>query len=489
MSSPGYNKKKGADAAADQSSSDDRLISPEECAQIINRLQRMTNGQGSILVYINSTWSGELRWARNHVSLTSDRRNIQVTAVRTVNEVTGSAWTNQLDDVSLQSIVQAAERMVTVRSGILVDDYSLPAPDLPFPDTAIWSDSTFSTTARMRSDVANALIRNSESEELLSAGYLSMSGVLRTESPRLEIAANGAVRDVSAEEMKFLRYTMAECSTTVRHPRGLGSGWAGLSGYDWSTIDGSAIADRALKKAIASLNPVAVEPGRYTVILEPQAVYDLIGIVVAATSRAVAEFGRGPFALEPDRSLGIFYTKLGLKIVDDRITLSHNPEDPDLGVLPKPGMTPVTWVEKGVLKTLTNERIQHALPHLNENLASLPRLSFRMSGGDASVEQMIASTRRGLIVTRFSSMRMLDDTSLLYTGITRDGLILVEDGKPTRAVRNMRFTDSPLFVFNNVEQLGLPVPVFSIQRNEPLSAIVPPVKANDFAFTSMVEAI
>jgi predicted Zn-dependent protease len=110
------------------------------------------------------------------------------------------------------------------------------------------------------------------------------------------------------------------------------------------------------------------------------------------------------------------------------------------------------------------------------------------------MEEMIRSTRRGLVVTRFSNLRLLDTTggSMLSTGLTRDGLWLVENGKITKAVKNFRFTESPLFMLNSVEQLGVPVPVFRPTRHEGgelTPAIVPPLKVRDFSFTSTIDAI
>lgn len=121
-----------------------------------------------------------------------------------------------------------------------------------------------------------------------------------------------------------------------------------------------------------------------------------------------------------------------------------------------------------------------------------------MSGGTTSVEEMIASTKRGVLVTRLTSIQTVDYGSLLATGLTRDGLWLIENGKISKAVRNFRFTESPLFVLNNVVDLGVPIPVFrpasldalEISRVNTLTpAIVPPLKVNDFSFTSTVDAI
>ena len=96
-------------------------------------------------------------------------------------------------------------------------------------------------------------------------------------------------------------------------------------------------------------------------------------------------------------------------------------------------------------------------------------------------------------MTRFSNVALFDAMSLLSTGLTRDGLWLIEHGKITKAVKNFRFTESPLFVLNSIEQLGVPVPVFRPVKNpytpQLTPAIVPPIKSRDFSFTSTIDAI
>lgn len=116
-----------------------------------------------------------------------------------------------------------------------------------------------------------------------------------------------------------------------------------------------------------------------------------------------------------------------------------------------------------------------------------------MSGGTDTVEQMISDTARGLLVTRFWGISLLEYNTLLLTGMTRDGLWLIENGKISKAVKNFRFTESPLFALNQVEQLGVPVPVFNPVKS-PYDAgltpvVVPALKVRDFSFTSTVDAI
>jgi predicted Zn-dependent protease len=108
-----------------------------------------------------------------------------------------------------------------------------------------------------------------------------------------------------------------------------------------------------------------------------------------------------------------------------------------------------------------------------------------MSGGTTTVEEMIQTTKRGLLVTRFSNMELIDDQSVLVSGYTRDGLWLVENGQISKPVKNFRFTESPLFVFNQVEQLGVPQRIF--HPTAPI--VVPPVKVRDFSFTSLADAV
>jgi predicted Zn-dependent protease len=364
-----------------------------------------------------------------------------------------------------------------------------PLPKAERPKTAIWSDATYAVTPEARGEAARALIAPAEAKGMYSAGYLEMraGSRVRLSSERMNSAP-------APWDVPYTSWTQAQCSMTVRDKEGSGSGWAGLSSYDWARIDAPALAARALEKCVASQHPVALEPGRYTVILEPQAVAELVAIIETSMFREIPELGKGPWALAHDDVLGLWRTKLGLKVLDERITISHDPADPLLGIFPEFWMEPITWFEKGVLTNLSFLR-NYALEQLNVNSGRRSLVGYRMSGGPTSVEEMISTTTRGLLVSHFSNISVLDGDSLLSTGLTRDGLWLIEHGKISKAVKNLRFTESPLFAFNSVDQMGEPVPVFRpvknpYEQNAPLTpAIVPPIKARDFSFTSTIDAI
>jgi predicted Zn-dependent protease len=369
-----------------------------------------------------------------------------------------------------------------------------PQPKGSWLKTAIWSDSTYKVSPEARGELARTLIEPAEAKGFLSAGYIETHA-----GTSMRVSSDRPAGPYTIIDVPYTQWSQAQCSMTVRDQQGTGSGWAGLSSYDWQSIDAIGLGARALQKCDASRNPVVLEPGRYTVILEAQAVADLMQIVAASMDRSVAEGGQGPWTLAQDEAVriggnAIWRTKLGLKVIDERITIDHDPADPRLGILPQSWMEPVTFFDKGVLKSLEYTR-DYALASLGTNAERRGMVGYRMSGGTTSVDEMIATTQRGLLVTRFTDIRGLDGTSLLSTGLTRDGLWLIEHGKISKAVKNLRFTESPLFVLNSIEQLGVPVPVFRPVRNAyeqgiPLTpAIVPPLKARDFSFTSTIDAI
>jgi predicted Zn-dependent protease len=230
---------------------------------------------------------------------------------------------------------------------------------------------------------------------------------------------------------------------------------------------------------------VAIEPGRYTAVLEPQAVCDLVApILDRAMERTVAEMGMGPFA-DPNRP---GFSKIGQQVLDPRLTLSADPMDPDCGFVPfdwggEP-YPPTNWIDRGVLRELAYSR-NYGLTRLGIDAARSNSRAFRLSGGTATIDELIANTERGILVTRFNNLRLLDFSSMLMQGNTRDGLWLIERGKIAKTIKNFRVTESPLFVLNNVEQLGLPQRVY--RPGAP--AVCPPVMARDFSFTGLMDAV
>ena len=267
----------------------------------------------------------------------------------------------------------------------------------------------------------------------------------------------------------------------MRTADGTGSGWAGAEDNDWRKIDFAKVSNAAIEKARLSRNPIALEPGRYTVILEPQAVGDLVSLLGGALQARLADEGRSAFA-KPGGN------KLGERIMDPRVTIISDPQDPQLLLQPFNGeglpSRRMTWIENGVLKALAYSRFwaqkqgKDATPGAG---------SLKMLGGPTTTAEMIRSTQRGILVTRLWYLRSVDPRTILYTGLTRDGVFLIEDGKITKAVKNFRFNESPLFMLNNVEAIG---PAIRIAGSESSGTFVmPTLKVRNFNFTSSSDAV
>jgi predicted Zn-dependent protease len=446
-----------------------RFLSREESQAIAARVLKLHRGAGEMRVGVRSTWRGDVRWGRNRLTSTADRRDIEVKVQLRYGYSMTEVATSRVDDQGIADVVTEADLLLH-DNAVLYDPDPLPPRPTEFPRVKIWSDATLAPSPEARAELAARLIKPAADKGLWSAGYMALGAESQS-----WFGQDG--------EAVYCAATRSQCSITVRSREG-GSGWAGLSSYDWATVDPVALEARARAKCEASRNPSALEPGRYTVILEPQAVADLLDLVVDPINRELAEAGIGPYA-DPKRP---GFSKLGQQLMDARIDIRSDPEHAELGVCPfdmegEPRRA-TGWFEKGVLMALSYSR-RYGVSNFNENRALPLPGGFRMTGGESTVEQMIASTRRGLLVTRFSGLGVLDFQSLLSTGHTRDGLWLIENGKVTRPVKNFRFTDSPLFLLNSVETLGKPEPVF--HPTGPM--IVPPLKAGSFNFTRLVDAV
>jgi len=298
--------------------------------------------------------------------------------------------------------------------------------------------------------------------------------------------------------------TDSEISMTVRSTDGKASGWQGRASRDWATLQPTEIVRDAVSMANRTRNAVRVEPGRYTAILGPAAVGQL---VARMGLHFLAWANRGephaPFSLvnSPDgRTL-----RLGQRVFDERITMYTDFNDPMGGDDPFfPNGCPTgnaTWIEQGVLKRLAYD-VQDAARHGIVPPVQEPN-SVHMTGGTTTIEAMIAQCERGIYVHRFSNVDVVDPIAGTLTGWTRDGCFLVKDRKIHSPVLNFRFYESPFLVLNRVIALGVPERVAFGTSTEDLRRgagatleswpqppiIVPPLMIRDFNFVSLSDAV
>ncbi len=464
-----------------------KILNLKEAESVVNQIKSNIHSHGDTEISVFSWWSTGQRWARNKAMLTSDQKDIRIAIGHTFGGIV-RAVTNQMDKDSILAVCKMVNTYADRQEPkeIFIDLVQEP-PSYNSDGAAVWSDTTFN-----RQSTDNAQIVHSVSDQANARGFLASGYIENAASSVLKFTRDRWGREFSTSG----QITQAHCSMTVRESSGNGSGWSGGSSFDMSRLDPAKLASTALEKCTLSLNPVRIEPGRYQTILEPQASSFFFATLVAGLERVSAEeAGGGSLYLETDASVGRHRTKLGLKIVDERINISHDPSDPVIGTHAEPQVEKVSLIENGVVKALFNS-YEHSVKELVQKEVVRRRSSFRVNGTETPVEELIATTKRGLIVTRISNPIPV---GMVYTGTTRDGLWLIENGKITKAVRNFRWTESPWFVLNNVEQLGQSMQVFvpaDIRRSlmnsyaSSLTSIISPwIKINDFSFTSTVDAI
>lgn len=479
-----------------------RFLSEAECHEIANRLTRFAKGGGSTTTTIVSTWTGNVRWARNQVTTSGDVQDNHIVINRNLRGATNKyVHLNDISDAALVAGVRRAERLAALNPEVEESDLSQRYEPEPYTPPALFSEATYQLDADKRAEAAHHLVRAAGAAGMLSAGYI-------------EVSAHSMAFISPTGYARFFQYTWAQYSTTVRDPKGTGSGWAGVDWHDWGKIDGEKLSAIALDKCVRSQNPVVIEPGRYTTILEPQAVCDLLGGLMF-TVNGVTPFAYGSLTRDGNEfsDRGPFNNGntalLGKRVVDERITIGTDPMAPELGFPPFPGLAnmwdtyspavrtyhPVTWIEEGVLKNLAighNEMI--STYGRSGSMVNSGAFYLRVHGPQTPVEDMIATTKRGVLVTRFSNLTGLEFQSQLQRGYTRDGVWLIENGKISHPVKNLAMTESPLFALNNVEQLGTPQRVFHPPKkyawwSVPQPVSVPPIKVRDFSFTALSDAV
>lgn len=455
-----------------------RILSEPDCNMISHKANQFISRGGFCDVRIQTSWTGNIRWARNEVISSGDQQMNLISVTRTIRGASAKASISDLSDSALKRAVETCERRLQLTYEAREAKQLPELPREEAPPSHVWHESTFNLLEEERAEICQQLATVAEKKGMLSAGYIQVSG------------KGGYTREYKVDQKYISGYskeTDAQISITVRSPDGTASGWAGVTWDNWSRVNGDQIAEIALDKCLRSLKPVAIEPGRYTVVLEPQAVHDLVSPLFAADvlSRGLAENPRTRtvYTLRPG------YSKIGLRLFDPRLKVYSDPYHPDCSYLAQSAWSPeafrkTTYVDEGVLVDLRYSR-GYGISQLGLNTSRYGGESYIIEGGDSTIETMISNTERGLLVTRLHQDFTLDEISMLSTGTTRDGLWLIERGKVSTAVRNLRYTESPMFVLNNILEIGQQQRVFSPGR----PALVPAIRARDFSFTATINAV
>ena len=413
-----------------------------------------------------------LRWANNTVTanlIESD--HLLHLAVR-FGAREAQFSTNRLDDDSLRATLAAAERTARLKPE---NPELLPPlqPPQEYPAVAAYFEETAAFGPRERARAVRQSVEICARRNLVGAGYL----------PRFDgYRAFGNSKGVFG----FYRYTGVNFVLTVRTRDGAGSGYARDNGIRRaSELNFAELTERACGKAEMSRKPQPLEPGEYAVIMEPVAAARYLSLLLGALDARAADEGRSFFS-HKERGQNL----LGQKLLGENITLRSDPRNATLLASPigSEGL-PVeetTWIERGVLKNLAYSRYWAA--RQKRRPTGFPA-TVVWEGGQAGVEEMVGNTRRGLLISDFWYIRPVDPIKILYTGLTRNGLFLVENGKIAAAVNNFRWNDSPAVTLNHVTMLGRPQRAMLYETFEDEgTALVPAFRAEKFTMSSVSPA-
>jgi len=409
---------------------------------------------------------GNIRYARNGVSTAGDISTLGLAVTSTFGKKSATSTIDQFDDSSLQIVVKRSEELA--RLAPENPEYMTMQGPQEFPEGVGYIPATAAITPDTRAEAVAKSMQVCKDAKLQAAGFLENTTGFSSVMNSKGLFAYNKDTDVIF-------------SVTTRNAEGTASGYAARGFNDINKLDTLTATKIAATKATRSLGAKAIEPGKYTVILEPVAATYMLENMFRFDAR-LADEGRS-FLSKPGGG-----TRLGEKLMDEKVTIYSDPFNPELpsSTWNREGdkLEKTTWIDKGVVKNLSYSRYWAD----KKGVKAVPGPSnIIMEGGTASVEDLIKSTERGILVSRLWYIRMVDQQTLLLTGLTRDGTFYIENGKIMYPVKNFRFNESPVIMLNNVEALGKPERSISVESYR--SYLIPPMKIRDFTFSSLSDAV
>jgi len=448
------------------------LLSEQEAKALCQKLLGYTKADDAS-AEVQSEGYAYLRFAADTFTTSGRRDDAEVNFTCWVGGKKGSASTNETDDASLEAVVRQAEQLA--RLSPLDREYLPTLGPQQYKPTHGYVEATANISLAERAKSINEVIAACEKEQVVGAGFQQARGV-------------GTASATKNGNFHYDRSSLVSLALTSRSREGNGSGYFLRNHFDVAKLDTPRIARESIGKALRSRNARTLDAGTYTVILEPQAVADLLGFATFFFDARSADEGRSPFSAPGGK------TKVGEKVFDERINFYCDPWHPELPAssAAQSGVPAQKFylVRQGVLETLVYSRFW-AKQKQKEPTPGPVNLILESSKPPASLDDMLRSTERGLLVTRFFYLRPVDPRTLLITGLTRDGVWYVEKGAIQYAVRNFRFNQSLLEMLaaGNVELIGAPERVGNSEAQGLSAALLPALKVKQFHFTSQSEAV
>jgi predicted Zn-dependent protease len=454
------------------------MLTQAEARRLIDRIVTLVraNKGADAAVAVRTSRDGNTRFAQNEISTSGDIERLSIALTIQIGQRSAVAISNQPDDRTIEDLVSR-----TLRMAKLAPENPEQMPLLGRQTYTASKNSADGATAKASPDVrakaAGAAIAAGDAAKVTMAGFVSHG---------VHSLSLGNSAGLSA----YHTWTSSGMSCTARTTDGTGSGWAGAGSNRMGDLEPAMLAKTAVEKATTSARPQKLEPGRYTVILEPAAVGSLLAFLTGSLDARRADEGRSFFAKR----------RPGDKLFPETITLRSDPTDAGLGSLPFDGegfpFTPTRWIDKGTLTALPYTRFW-AKKQGKQPTGRVGGfggggggggggVGWVLEGGNASRDDLIKGVKRGVLITRFWYLRALDPATILATGLTRDGVYLIENGAIAHPVNNFRFNESPVQMLARCDGLG----ATSVPSGVEGGAVrVPVLRTHEFNLASISEAV
>lgn len=481
-----------------------RVLQKVEAVEIARKVFNLTSSDVSTL-FITHTALG-ITTVTNNLVRSGDDGDIVELTLRTDAGKIGyvSLQLNQLDDDTLRTAVNALEDMARQAGS----PPPTPTSDVTkiksrdFIPVSLWHNTTARASSETRHEALPPVV-----DTLSKSGLVGSAFIGTVARSRLIMLKEGltAFEKETDSEITVGAYSNELSNNGVNSGNNRGSGWAGDASRDWTKLNPQAITERAVEMAKRAQDPVALEPGRRTAILSPEAVAQILRLMPYAFNHYTIINREESPLYKPYKK-----AKLRERIFDTRLNLSSNPADPEGGYMPflDSGL-PIgeqVWVENGILKEIEiSPSVAGIFGRPYNSTGNAFRLTATPNTATSTVEEMIANCQEGIFVNRLSNLTVVDKKTCMINGVTKDGCFLVRNGKIEKSIKNFRFMDSPFFFFNSVEavgpskrcSLGYVPPRNPLDKSAPGNSqswplppiVAPALMVRDFNFVSLADAV
>lgn len=417
---------------------------------------------------------GYVRFGANEIRAIGSTDSLNLTITAAFGSRHGSSSTN---DVTNSGVRRAAER-ATAAAKVAPEDpeWAGVLGAQKYIQTNCYDSATENVDPAKRANIANAAVQTARDRGLEAAGFVDSN------DSTIAIATSRGL--IAFERRTQATYTITMRTVATNAGDGIGSGWGSTNATAFGDLLTNQMTRRAAEHALASRDPQPIEPGNYTVVLDADAVADLLRSFTFSLGAREAHEGRSFAGV---RGGAANATKIGQLLFPKNIHISTDPARMRAASFDGDGLPArkVNWVESGALKELY---ISRNYAKKSGGTPSPFPSAITMAGGKATIEELVSGVDRGIYVPRVHYIRSVDPSTVMITGMTRDGVRLIEKGKLTKPLKNLRWTQSVVEFLASIEALGEPRRLITYEAEDsPIE--VPAVRAKGFRFTGVSDSV